>query len=618
VLGTVLAPACGSELGGPRRDAVDATDLGIGDSGADEPEATVDTADAAFDEPDAAEADDAALADAHEVNAAEDADAGLDATEAPSDTADVKPGGCDDAPDGTPCDDGSACTLGDRCEGGHCAPIEALGCDDDNDCTDDTCLAATGCVHLPNLATCDDGDPCSGGVVGDRCAMGLCRPGPPTCDDDNPCTRDRCEAGTCTHVADDDLPCNDASSCTRGDFCADGVCIGGLADGCAEDDVCVASRCADDGLTCRVDLLDGVTCDDDDACTKNDQCRGGLCRSGTAVDCGFDTECGVFRCDRDTGCILETAFAEGKSCSDSDACTLGDLCDGRGACVATMEAPCDDENPCTSDSCSATWGCSHSWLSGSCDDGNVCTTSDQCITGVCRGAALPCDDRNACTRDSCDPLAGCEFLPFACDDGNPCTVDMCNPDLGCLATPREGPCEDGLACTTGDTCIAGACRPGGVTCDDGDPCTIDHCDAEEGCANFTRAACPAGLVFIDAVGASGAGGGAGLGQWVAMRHDGEPGDPEFALGGWLVVGRACDCEAALGDATLRPGAKVFALRASSPAPADAQIAPGGPTSSDAFDLLFGHPDDGFFLDPTGDVLELVDETGAVIDRLAIP
>ena len=49
------------------------------------------------------------------------------------------------------------------------------GCDDANDCTDDACDVTTGCTHVENTASCDDGDACT---EGDMCAAGVCAPGP--------------------------------------------------------------------------------------------------------------------------------------------------------------------------------------------------------------------------------------------------------------------------------------------------------------------------------------------------------------------------------------------------------------------------------------------------------
>lgn len=513
--------------------------------------------------------------------------------------------------DDTTCDDHNACTTGERCREGRCLAVAALDCDDGNPCTDNTCRPEVGCVVLANLALCEDGDPCTSR---DRCAAGLCRPGVFACDDGNACTRDTCRPdGTCIHTADDTLLCEDGSACTAGDFCRAGVCVAGSEQGCTSESECTTARCGEDGRTCVFTNLDGQLCDDGDACTAGDQCQGGVCRAGPAVRCGWDSECALFRCDRREGCLLEAPLQAGRSCSDDDRCTTGDTCDGAGFCVAESPAACDDDNPCTEDSCDASWGCEHTPIGGPCNDESLCTTQDACQFGQCRGLALTCNDQNACTTDSCDPLLGCQFLAVRCDDLNPCTTDTCDPALGCVHTPRMGSCDDGLACTVGDACDAGRCV-GLLSCDDGEACTIDVCDAAEGCVSVARDQCPVDLVEVTAVGVGGAGMTPGFGQWLALRN--EAAFP-VVLDGWLVLGEACDCEATLSDYTLPPQTTVYGLRRSDPLPGLADLAPGGPATLADFVFQFGElGDDTFFVE--GDVLELIDETGALVSTFVVP
>ena len=107
--------------------------------------------------------------------------------------------GCVHAAAGGPCNDGNACTLGDACLSGACLAKEILDCNDGNGCTGDACEGQTGCVHLPNTATCTDGDPCS---TASACKGGLCKATVlADCDDNEPCTDDACKAGKgCVHV----------------------------------------------------------------------------------------------------------------------------------------------------------------------------------------------------------------------------------------------------------------------------------------------------------------------------------------------------------------------------------------------------------------------------------
>ena len=618
VCGALALSACGSALEGepPGRHEVEPSD-GDGIDGDD-----ADAADTIDDTSEVADGD--VTPDTTPVEV--DADTTTDMIEETADDVAVDsadttpPGPCDGLDEGAPCDDGDLCTLGDRCtevglpagvSGRRCLPTDPVECDDGNVCTDDTCLPAVGCLNVANLAACEDDNPCT---TGDRCSAGRCRPGGDRCDDRNPCTRDACAPdGTCTNTADDSLPCEDGSACTSGDFCADGVCMHGPGDGCAEDDPCVAVACGADGLTCELELLEGVGCDDGDACTQDDTCVSGLCRGGLATKCPWDSECAVYRCDRQDGCLLETTFPSGKACSDDDRCTEGETCDGAGVCAPIAPAACDDDNVCTEDSCDATWGCEHAWVNGPCDDGSRCTLADACQFGQCRGTTVDCQDGDLCTLDSCDGLLGCQHLPTPCDDGNPCTIDSCERSRGCEHTARTGACDDGLACTVLDACDAGVCKGGAVTCDDADPCTVDVCDLEEGCVNVPLDPCPIGALSIVAVGTNGRAD--GVGQWVAVNNGGAV---TFDLEGYAIRGEACDCEVAIDEEVLVvAGATVYGLRASVPAPAAADIAPGGPTSASAFDFEVGVPGDGFRIG-VGDRLELVAPGGAVVDSIDVP
>ena len=61
-----------------------------------------------------------------------------------------------------PCDDGSPCSIGDRCDSGACKPGKAAVCDDGNLCTDDACDPNKGgCVKLANAASCTDANACT-------------------------------------------------------------------------------------------------------------------------------------------------------------------------------------------------------------------------------------------------------------------------------------------------------------------------------------------------------------------------------------------------------------------------------------------------------------------------
>lgn len=99
---------------------------------------------------------------------------------------------------------GTACTYSDKCfagvcdSTGACAKGAAVSCDDGDACTVDACDAVAGCTHTPKtcpapsdactVATCDK-------------TSGACGFVSKSCDDGNPCTTDACNAATgCTHA----------------------------------------------------------------------------------------------------------------------------------------------------------------------------------------------------------------------------------------------------------------------------------------------------------------------------------------------------------------------------------------------------------------------------------
>ncbi len=191
--------------------------------------------------------------------------------------------------DGTACNDGDACTSSDVCSGGKCAG-STVNCDDSKPCTLDSCDKTSGCVHKSDEgAPCQDGNACT---VGDVCKDAACLPGAPTnCDDNNQCTTDTCDkkTGLCSNTNLADLsPCDDGSICTLVDVCTAGQC-GGTAMVCDDKNACTEDFC-DPKTGCGSKVLTGTACDDKQECTGDGICKNGLCSSGTALING--TPCG--------------------------------------------------------------------------------------------------------------------------------------------------------------------------------------------------------------------------------------------------------------------------------------------------------------------------------------
>ncbi len=408
--------------------------------------------------------------------------------------------------DGAACEDDDLCTTAETCTSGVCT-VEAVSCQDGNDCTLDFCVSMVGCLHQPVSGLfCKDDDPCT---IAEVCAGAVCVGGGTLeCDDGSICTADSCEAGVGCVTSPVPGGCDDGDECTTDDACTDGICQG-------------AALPCDDGLNCTVDgceqgvctheiaeetcLIDGVCYATDDPDPTND------CRR-----CNFAAASDAF-----------TNLPAGAACDDGDGCTVGEQCQG-GGCVGGTAAMCDDGNSCTDDACDPAIGCTHTPNANPCSDGDFCTVGDVCQLGACSGAPRDCSVQDgSCTTGVCDSdESACVAMPVAdgtkcddgrpcsgpdacvegqcmgpaqtaccasdpdCDDGNSCTVDSCDNEGGCqydVTTLSGTGCDDGQYCTVGDKCDDGVCGGQPRSCA-GDDCNISACDeAADTCQLYAKA-----------------------------------------------------------------------------------------------------------------------------------
>jgi formylglycine-generating enzyme required for sulfatase activity len=268
--------------------------------------------------------------------------------------------GCVNAPVPGGCDDGSLCTLNDRCEGGVCTG-DPKDCSDDNPCTDDLCdpELPQGCYRTHNEAPCVDADPCS---LEDFCQGGQCRPGPGKlpCDDGVQCTADFCTPGKGCESQVAPGKCEDGNPCTSNDYCVDGLCLPGPDTcACTEDWQCLKY---DDGNFCN-----GIwTCDTKQSpsrCAYNASkvvvcppspvpgCKEYLCRPGDGI-CELVIQPDGRACDDGNGCTLEDQCAAGKC--EGKACALLGLNCLNGQCSDCF--PSCSARVCGSDGCGGTCG----------------------------------------------------------------------------------------------------------------------------------------------------------------------------------------------------------------------------------------------------------------------
>ncbi len=235
---------------------------------------------------------------------------------------------------GVPCNDNDQCTTQDYCFEGQCMGFERLLCNDEDPCTKDSCQPDEGCVFVPDEgAPCEDGNACT---VGDKCHIGTCRSGSElNCNDNNPCTGpDSCDTQSgCNNPA---YP--DETSCDLNPLYAE-ACISGLCVSYCTSDIqcndgvgCTQNVCDIETHTCGynpVDSLcsDGLYCNGQEICDQEFGCRAGL-----EIICDDDINCTDDICNEsdDTCLFVPQDFI----CNDYDHCTT-DTCDLQSGCINT-------------------------------------------------------------------------------------------------------------------------------------------------------------------------------------------------------------------------------------------------------------------------------------------
>ena len=153
--------------------------------------------------------------------------------------------GCTHTPNTAPCTDGIFCNGLDTCAGGTCSVHGGNPCpgpDGDGDCAESCNEATDRCTAPdPNGSPCNDGLYCT---VGEVCNAGVCTGTPRDCSSSG----DQCRTGTCNETADacdgppkpDGTPCDDGNACSNGESCVAGVCSGGAQTICPACETCIA------------------------------------------------------------------------------------------------------------------------------------------------------------------------------------------------------------------------------------------------------------------------------------------------------------------------------------------------------------------------------------------
>lgn len=434
-------------------------------------------------------------------------------------------GSCDvlEAPEDKPCHDGNLCTVTDGCTKGVCTGVDVVCTQDDNPCTVSNCVDITGfCATSATEAgsPCNDSNPCS---EQDHCDdSGLCEGTISTCPTpEAPCQVALCDGSTGECVVSNSpngSPCIDDNPCTSDDFCAAGVCVTGTSPACQTSNPCMAPLCEPTAGDCsEVPLNDGLPCNDNDACTSDGLCVGGLCVPKETIQCPNDNNpCTDQTCNPITGLCETVPIAAPIPCDDDNACTIGDHCEN-GLCSPNQEVLCPpSDDGCLVGICiPASGGCD--WVQASdgigCTDDNACTSNEACLAGDCVGETVVCvSPPNSCAVAFCNAALGCTTknaddgilcqnmpclvgstcasgvctggTPTPCPEpANPCHEAICSAEEGCTTTALEDetPCDDDNLCTVDTTCQDGQCTGTSILCADDGPCLIGTCVNGVGC-----------------------------------------------------------------------------------------------------------------------------------------
>jgi hypothetical protein len=190
---------------------------------------------------------------------------------------------CNGTNNGSPCDDGNACTVGDTCVNGICTGSPVICAPPDQCHTSGVCNPANGVCSNParaNGTACDDGNLCT---QSDVCLSGVCSGTPVTCTPSDQChAAGTCNPGTgaCSNpTRPNGSACDDGNACTQSDVCTNGICTGSNAVTCTASDQCHSPGTCNpvNGVCSNPVSPNGTACNDGNPGTVDDVCTSGIC-----------------------------------------------------------------------------------------------------------------------------------------------------------------------------------------------------------------------------------------------------------------------------------------------------------------------------------------------------
>lgn len=380
------------------------------------------------------------------------------------------------------CDDSQYCNGREFCFAGTCHVKPPPDCDDNNDCTIDTCdFDLQQCRHVPTGNTsCENGDLCA---IESRCdGQGHCLTiSSLPCDEGRPCRESlgcNPKTGACEYKFD-----KDGAACEiPGDLCAQkaecrlGVCHIVKNVTCASECTCDQSAVCDalTGLCVVPDVCNRDLCSDGNSCTLGDRCEGSVCVPGPFTVCDYafhDEQCQV------------------SSCMDGE-CFNENLADGTPCTTNIPRGPCSADDVCLNGACVRHYKkgtvCREAGVGG-CDTAEYCSGwGDNCPDDDYLPDGTPCPDLLFCYSSTCSAGQCVPTVARDCSDlDDACTVGVCDEESKrCLAKskPEHTPCISGIEsqCVPFSACKSGVCAPQYANeltpCDDGTLCSSnDHC-----------------------------------------------------------------------------------------------------------------------------------------------
>ncbi|KAM9982130.1 hypothetical protein ACTFIY_004420 [Dictyostelium cf. discoideum] len=161
-----------------------------------------------------------------------------------------------------------------------------IDCDDDNDCTDDSCDTVLGCVHVSNSSNCVVPSNLSLCFTNPRCGEFSCEFDEINCDDGNPCSDDSCVPETVGCFSElNDLNCFTENQC--------------------QTSVCTSHGCVNTPINCD----DGNPCSDD-SCVPETGCKSTL----NNLNCNDGNKCTIDQCISN-GCTYKNVICPPKKVS---------------------------------------------------------------------------------------------------------------------------------------------------------------------------------------------------------------------------------------------------------------------------------------------------------------